>query len=291
MLRIVVLFVMMAGVAVYGKIMKFGVSESWRLFCSEPIHYAIQNIVGVFVVLGVIIALWQYRLTSNAQRKEAKARNTQKAIEQAGYYKDIVLDPLMVIRDVYTSAGIKKILGDIKRPNLREFDWHELKENLPATKREEIEKIVTSDAFCKILHQVNWTYDCFPQDQCNIKEKVAQIRAAAPDGEKDEAVAKYMNEWYLREFGKMTIGLLNNLEFFAMYFMNNSADEKIVFQSLHQTYIQGVELLYFDICRNNKSPGVDKYYINVIGLYRLWSDRVSTEREKLLENSRKAVKK
>ena len=63
--------------------------------------------------------------------------------------------------------------------------------------------------------------------------------------------------------------LLNNLEFFAMHFMNDVANEEIVYRSLHKTYI--------DICLNNVKDG-SKLYTNVIALYNKWKERATDER-------------
>ena len=64
---------------------------------------------------------------------------------------------------------------------------------------------------------------------------------------------------------------LNNMEFFAMHFTHNTAEESVVYQSLHKTYIDMVRALYYNISRCNKL-GETYFYTNVIALYNKWND-------------------
>lgn len=83
---------------------------------------------------------------------------------------------------------------------------------------------------------------------------------------------------------------LNNLEYFALNFNRKLANEDAIYQSIHQSYIQFVELLCIDICNANLEPNDDlKYYTNVIKLYNLWKEKSesrSRKIEQLKANSR-----
>lgn len=83
---------------------------------------------------------------------------------------------------------------------------------------------------------------------------------------------------------------LNNLEYFALNFNRKLANEDAIYQSIHQSYIQFVELLCVDICNANLEPNDDlKYYTNVIKLYNLWKKKSEARRrkiERLKANSR-----
>jgi hypothetical protein len=70
--------------------------------------------------------------------------------------------------------------------------------------------------------------------------------------------------------------LLNNLEYFSMYFNTNVADSDTVYQSLHQTYLGLVTWLYLDISTRNREPK-DHYFTNVILLFNAWNKEYNTQ--------------
>jgi hypothetical protein len=72
--------------------------------------------------------------------------------------------------------------------------------------------------------------------------------------------------------------ILNNLEFFAMHFTHGTADDSVVYQSLHQSYIETIRLLYYDIAANN-IPGESKLYTNTIELYNKWVEEAKRQKE------------
>ncbi len=73
----------------------------------------------------------------------------------------------------------------------------------------------------------------------------------------------------------------NKLEYFSMFFNTNVAEEKVVFASLHQTFLPLVETLYFNIAFRNKI-GSQKFYTHTISLYQKWKQK----EQELLEEER-----
>lgn len=57
------------------------------------------------------------------------------------------------------------------------------------------------------------------------------------------------------------------------------ADEELLYQSLHQTYISTVWLLYFFISHENEN-NEDKLYTNVCWLFLKWRDRLMEIRDR-----------
>ena len=70
-----------------------------------------------------------------------------------------------------------------------------------------------------------------------------------------------------------------------MYFNSGVADEETVYQSLHQSFLAMVKILYFSIASKNES-GKDKYFTNIIELYNNWADRYQLQRESEINASR-----
>lgn len=95
-------------------------------------------------------------------------------------------------------------------------------------------------------------------------------------------VSCFMNE--------VVAAILNNLEYFAMHFTHGTADETVVYQSLHQSYLDIVRALYLNISKENARAN-SKYYTNIIELYRIWSERAENTGEKLRELEQVVLKK
>lgn len=93
----------------------------------------------------------------------------------------------------------------------------------------------------------------------------------------------------------------NNIEFFAMGFHHNVADETVVFHSLHQSYIGIMDLIYYHVALDNDSEFVsEKLFTNAIGLYNDWKERADKEKvlkqkvlqaaNELIEEHKKVIK-
>lgn len=86
---------------------------------------------------------------------------------------------------------------------------------------------------------------------------------------------------------------LNKLEYMCMYIVTNVADEKCIYNSLHQQFLKAISLLYFEISFTN-TDNKDKYYTNIIHVYNLWKKKyikVSKKEERFKEKKRKMKKK
>lgn len=88
----------------------------------------------------------------------------------------------------------------------------------------------------------------------------------------NKIIETYMN--------KVVSELLNNLEYFSMYFTHNTADDLVVFQSLHQSYIEIVETMYYNIAHQNEKPE-SRYYTNVTSLYLKWKKTQIEQQQKV----------
>jgi len=94
------------------------------------------------------------------------------------------------------------------------------------------------------------------------------------------------------DFMKCFSSLLNSMEYFSMCFVTGIADESVVYQSLHQSFLKCVHMLSWMIASSNINPK-NKYYTNLIHLHNLWAQR-DGEREQmqnsLVENITKIKK-
>lgn len=243
----------------------------------ENIYYVIQIISALFVIGGVIIALWQYILTSrreNELRKEEidevkRARNKE-AIQLTQYYKDNIINRISIITTVYKETHILDVLEGIKTETMKDFDSRELEKLLSKSDREKLEKIRKSKDFEKVILS---HADYFDIDLNSVDEKDKEL----------------VEKIIIRNFKSLSQQLLNNLEYFAMSFNCEIAEEGVVYQSLHQTYIRIVSHMYYEISSNNRT-GEQKLYTNVIDLFNKWNSRAIEQKEKEANAMRSVTK-
>lgn len=86
---------------------------------------------------------------------------------------------------------------------------------------------------------------------------------------------------------------LNSLEYMCMYIATNVADEKCIYNSLHQQFLKAIFFLCFEISLTN-TDNKDKYYTNIIHVYNLWKKKyikVSKKEEKYKKKKNKMKRK
>lgn len=81
---------------------------------------------------------------------------------------------------------------------------------------------------------------------------------------------------------------LNELEYMCMYITTKVADEKYIYDSLHQQFLKTVSYLYINISLIN-TDNKDKYYTNIISVFNMWKNNYirATKKEKKLKNKLK----
>lgn len=238
----------------------------------EPYYYASQIVVAVFIAIAGIAALRQYSTTSNNNQKTFEDLRVQRAIELTAFYKDNILRYYPAIRYVFDRCGLLEIITSISPSQMVSFDTEEMSRLLTRSQLEKIKKTQTRKEFVQAVIEADEMYQLGldPNKQVHIttendgKKKVETSVNAA------RIVTGFIS--YVRD------DTLNNLEYFAMAFTHNTADESVIYQSIHQSYCEVVETMYYFIAKFNTST-TDKYYTNVISLYKTWKEK-SLEQEK-----------
>lgn len=247
----------------------------------EQINYVIQIIVGIVMVLGAIIAVWQYVLTAGCERTKICNDRIEKAIKLAEYYKDNILTNVAALRYVFKESGITAILEKIKASDMINFDSDELSDRLSSADVKELSRIMKSEEMTEIILFADRIY--------NLNLDIANFVDISRDESGKEKIS-VNKEGILKQFMAQVVNdLLNNLEYFAMNFTHKVADESVVFQSLHQTYIEAVQFLYYDISKNNKPDGM-QFYTNVVELYKIWYNKRKKKKEYVTKGGRSISK-
>ncbi len=98
------------------------------------------------------------------------------------------------------------------------------------------------------------------------------------------------NESYTKDKA-IIINTLNRLEYLCMYVATEIADEKYIYNSLHQQFLSAIALLYFEISLIN-TDNKDKYYTNIIQVYNLWKNKYieSIKNEQKIKKKQKKLK-
>ena len=235
----------------------------------EGAYYVSQILSAVVLVVTLVLAIVQYFSHKDEYKENHKFnvelhehRKREKALELTGFYKNNILGHTLMFSRVYDKIGIRQKLEQIRKSDMKDFDEYELENNILSQDISWIKERPKSDDFFVALleHQHIHGEEGFAAGIQKEDLSRPEIRDKLETGYRD-----------------VHMRLLNNLEFFAMHFMNDVANEEIVYRSLHKTYIDIVELFCFDICLNNVKDG-SKLYTNVIALYNKWKERATDER-------------
>ena len=246
----------------------------------EIVYYLSQIVSMIFVISSAIVAAWQYYVTSSAELSKIEMEQVQRAIDLSEFYKEKILNPYLAVYYVYQKSGILEILQTIEISKMKNFDKFELELLLSKEQIEKIKKIQYDENFVKAVIEANDVYGL----NLHIKQRTIEI-----DAQKN--VVQIEIQSLLTSFlSGFVSNILNDLEFFAMHFTHETADETVVFQSLHQTYITIVSQLYFSIAKKN-IPTEGKYYTNIIELFAKWYERSEEQKRNTLQNVRNETSK
>lgn len=225
----------------------------------------INIILLVVTVISVFCAFRAYRHQKLRSKKEA-------ACSLAKYYANNIIPRINFLVGVLTISGFEEKvykafpLDVIKDSNFNEAvaitkDEKEvlrLAQDLSSIDPRAIynEKIRTAKTV-EERHSLAHEYTVWEKDQSG---NISTVKFVHTNILQDELMATVQE-------------LLNDLEWFSMNFHYNLADEQLLYQSLHQSFISNVWLLYIYIALCNK-PGSGKFYTNTIWLFLLWRDRL-----------------
>lgn len=233
----------------------------------ELLYYSTQIISSICVTTSVIIAAWQFYLTSKSTKTNLEVIQVQRAIDLSEYYKDNILCHMRAINYIFDITGVTDIIKKIDPKQMKNFDECELKTFLTDEDINFLSELGNTEEFFNCIQDANLIYNL----NFNMNENT-----------KHEDVSAFAAAFFS--------SVLNNMEFFAMHFSHKVADETVIYQSIHQTYLRLVHLLYYHIAKQNSlAPG--KFYTNVIDLYITWNKYKDEQEKDYLEGVRNLQKK
>lgn len=230
-------------------------------FNPEWISAACNVLLLILTAVSVYYAFRAYKHQKERSKKEA-------ACNLAKYYAENIINKYSDVSNIFSAAGITETVRSVfELRDLKEFDKAELEALLKKSN-------MTVDDFKKKLDSID------PKIILNTRMKTAgsiEERGRTYDSfatVDENGEIKVINEAFLKgDFQKEICALLNELEWFTMNCKYGLADEKLIYQSLHQTFIATVWMLYFYISNMNIN-NEDKFYTNIVWLFLQWRNRL-----------------
>lgn len=255
------------------------VATDWMSLIPNWISAVSSVLMLVVTLISVYYAYRAYKHQKDRSRKEA-------ACNLAKYYANNIIDKYTDIAIVFDNAGIMEtIRNTFPLDGLKDFDREELELLLK-------DKGMAIADFEEKLRNLNpmSVLNARMSRACSPEERNMTFTSYTKVGE--DGKTELINGTYLlMDFEQEISGLLNELEWFAMNCKYGLADEELMYQSLHQTFISTVWMLYFYISHRNVN-NEDKLYTNLVWLFVAWRDRLSkikndkeAEREEYLQKA------
>ena len=125
---------------------------------------------------------------------------------------------------------------------------------------------------------------------CDLSERERVIAGFTAYDQDTEKIVVKNESFLMNDFFQELSDMLNQLEWFSMSCRYGLADEKIIYQSLHQAFLETVRVLYPFISKSN-IDNEDKFYTNIIWLQDKWNKRRTKIRKKAEKRRQKYLKK
>jgi len=118
-----------------------------------------------------------------------------------------------------------------------------------------------------------------------------EIRFAVPVAVEDPEVRQVFLRGETDNMFELLLNrLANQLEWFSMAFTHHLADCDVVYQSLHQTYLEIVKILYFRLSFPNVETS-EKCFTNIIDLFLQWQKQKDADLENCEKEELKKAEK
>jgi len=244
----------------------------------------IADIASIIGVLGLFAALATALVAYKDYRTTQKRASLENAVRLTRIYEQEILGYIFWIRNVFISSHMNDFIKEhLNIESLKTVRFTK-SEMINISNKKDISFLFETE-FSKIdLGIIHHRKNLFTTNE------LPRTTETEWSGEDSEIRKNYT----LFEFRHEIYKLLNSLEWFAMNFTKNIADEDAVYQSLHQVFISCIQYLYYFISNINETA-YGKFYTNIIELYNIWNKRLvekaAAEVTKLLEIRHQAEEK
>ncbi|MEB7816746.1 hypothetical protein [Mammaliicoccus sciuri] len=248
------------------------------------------------ILSAIVSGTLSYLAANIIHSYNKKYNKKEKAIDLANEFSKLITETTFdageINKQVYKEIGIDKKIKSLEDKKILHFDKHELQEYFT---EEEINKYIrfktignvkfvkllsksykTESDYDLCLSKIILSFDSNKTIKENLRGNSWNYNIKGNDillNEKD--VERGIIDIYKTHF-KLELHALNKLEWFSMSFVNNIAEEKVVYQSLHQVFLSMCLSEYINISLKNEI-GHEKFYINLINQYNIWNKHKQKE--------------
>jgi hypothetical protein len=234
------------------------------------------GVTGLGTLIAATAAVWQLRKTSKYQEQENTRKAVREAVDVAKIFQRDLIGDMIFIMNVYNKIGLTQYLAEkITTRNTYTFDGKEARrlfgDRCFATAKTFYDKINA-----KIIDEVALTMEGF------------QVTVGSVDKDSVQLVERNKKSF----FENKVSNTLNTLEWIAMLFNTNAADDMVIFQSLHQTLLPFIRSCYFEIAAVNiENSDVDRFYWNITKLFCRWTELYAKLKKKETKRAMKKARK
>lgn len=227
-------------------------------------HDSVETLSFIAVIVSTIFVAYQIALFLKDYRQKRAHSEFETAYKLAGYYAKNIIPSLKAAQ-----LHLRKI-NRLVCPNyysqaskFKEFTADEAKLIFGPH--------VIKDFFDGLTNPNNLNYPLyeFYLNGTSIKKSKDKIPPIKKSGKDHAERDSFLREQTFLVNQHITF-VLNNIEYFSMYFCSGLASSDTVYPSLHQTFIDFVIDSYLLICYMNSKPG-HELYIHTTTLYNEWN--------------------
>lgn len=233
--------------------------QTWALYA--------QIISPLAIVVSCVIYLSQ-------KSKERKEKSIQIGME----IEDIVVLIAYINMTLeLESHSLVTILHKANRKKMRRFESREIREVYTEEDLKEIKKYFMNNVY------TFYAVGASPQIFKTSTENLLVVRKRYYnlfDKDIEEIAPENLDDFLAFEFQQMIVKTLNKLETSCMMMMKKIADERAVYNSMEDIFLEFVARFYYYIATiNTDLYGADKKLKNVIKIFNKWERRSERERK------------
>lgn len=238
--------------------------------------------IWLTIIGSVFACLWaMYQYT-----KATSLRQQEKASEIAKLFSDELLRKCNILIAVYENSPLSKLLKDVKSGKLvfKDFTSAELRgitsdDDFPSKYKNILESVDFDYLYFRVLEKIVTT----KQEYKNKYKNIDNNKKSHYTYSTSEARNLFVNENSSLpfHFSSLVSDVLNQLEYVCINLSTHAAGSAYIYQSLHQIFFDTVNTLAFEISIRNNGKYSDKFYTNIIHVYKELKNiyELSTEKE------------
>ena len=231
----------------------------------DIIQCVVNSLILIVAIASAIYAYRAYKHQKDRAKKDA-------AIALARYYSECIIDRYSFVSDVFRRSGlVDKIKELFPYTKLEDFTYKELCDILESggvSLEEAIRIFKNVNPFA--IYERKVVAAMSPEE----RQKLENAHISFKVDENGESYKSLSDGISLQNELSLKISQqLNDLEWFSMSCRYGLADEEMLYQSLHKTFLSQVWYLYFFIAFGNV-VSEDKLFTSVIWLFNVWKKRL-----------------